>query len=866
MISFACPKCDCDLEASPKQVGTKVACPECGTKLIVPGATGKKSSGVTARPSPKAAPPPKTKPAPKRRQEEDYDDDDDAPPKRKAAQGKSNNLLVLGICLGAAVVVLGGLGILYLIFKEPANAGQPPIVMGPPGGLVPPGNPPVNPPVNAGPINPTPPKPADAPKETSAPATAPVPAPAEDVPQLSRAGSADPGQKVYQRLLKSVALILAPMQVGNQVGLSMGSGTLIDPTNRLVLTNYHVVGKSETTNVFFATFKDGKMETNPNYFLDLARKNQGIQGKPVWKDNRHDLALVQLEKLPDNVQALPLASSQPTVTQHVYSVGHPGASGGLWVYTEGKVRQLIRKKKWIAGDPSIGLILDIEADVVLTDSATNHGDSGGPLVNSRGEMVAVVQGGARDANSLSFFIDVGEVRGMLDTYSKQTSVKVALAESSGLGGGESADLPALIKLLTHKDANTRATAAQQIGDAGPGAKVALSELMKALADKEQLVRRMAMDSLNRIGAPDRSDLPMLTKGLKDPSQDVRIYAASAIGWMSADARSAVGELIEALKDSDIVVRQAAARALGKMGSVAKDKVIQALKETLKDGDKDVRVVGAEALTGLTPMTALDVPMLLEVVKHEDTEVRVQAIRSLGRLGADARGSVPTMTNCVKDKDNQVRRAALETLGLIGSEARDALPEVQKALKDSDKDVRRAAVESVGKMGGDAKAVVPLVLEALKDPDMRRSAIIALGRIGPPAKDATKEFSDILKETTDRELRMAIVTAVASIRPVGNDAPKLATACITLLEDREKDKELFDKTVEALGKLGRVAVPPLTKALNDSNRSVRVGAALALGDIGPDARAALPALEFLFRNDTNQDVKQACVRADSRIRR
>ena len=48
--------------------------------------------------------------------------------------------------------------------------------------------------------------------------------------------------------------------------------------------------------------------------------------------------------------------------------------------------------------------------MVETDSPTNPGDSGGPLVNDKGELVAVTEGGAVNAQLLSTFIDVSEVQ------------------------------------------------------------------------------------------------------------------------------------------------------------------------------------------------------------------------------------------------------------------------------------------------------------------------------------------------------------------------------------------------------------------------------------------------------------------------
>ena len=67
----------------------------------------------------------------------------------------------------------------------------------------------------------------------------------------------------------------------------------------------------------------------------------------------------------------------------------------------------------------------------------------------------------------------------------------------------------------------------------------------------------------------------------------------------------------------------------------------------------------------------------------------------------------------------------------------------------------------------------------------------------------------------------------------------------------KDSRLEIEAVEALGRIGPEAIPPLTELLRDKEVWVRLKAAIALGMIGPEAKAAVPALTELLKDKYSQ---------------
>jgi hypothetical protein len=217
-------------------------------------------------------------------------------------------------------------------------------------------------------------------------------------------GQSDSGIQVYQNVLKSTVWIRS--ERGSSV--ATGSGSLIDRRRRLILTNYHVVGNIDRATVHFPMFRGGKVVAE----RDDYRRVRGIRGLVKARDTQADLAIIQLDDVPSGAQALALAPDSPAPGQTVHSIGNPGGSGALWVYTPGKVRQVYHKRWQAELD---GRLVTFDAKVVETDSATNPGDSGGPLVNDKVELVGVTQGGAVKAQLLSVFVDVTEVQRFLNT-------------------------------------------------------------------------------------------------------------------------------------------------------------------------------------------------------------------------------------------------------------------------------------------------------------------------------------------------------------------------------------------------------------------------------------------------------------------
>ncbi len=207
--------------------------------------------------------------------------------------------------------------------------------------------------------------------------------------------------QVYQQTLQSTTWVLAK----NSEGTSSGTGVLVDAERKLVVTNAHVVGDARATVIFFAELKDGKPVVSRQHYLTNV-KRLGIRGRVVAVDRKRDLALVELQKLPEGVKAVELASDSVGPGEQVESIGNPGATEALWVYTSGTVRA-VYQKNFRTGSG------EHDFKVVETQSPINSGDSGGPVVNSQGQLVAISQAISPKARLVSYFVDVSEIKSFL---------------------------------------------------------------------------------------------------------------------------------------------------------------------------------------------------------------------------------------------------------------------------------------------------------------------------------------------------------------------------------------------------------------------------------------------------------------------
>lgn len=219
--------------------------------------------------------------------------------------------------------------------------------------------------------------------------------------------------KIYNDTLKSTAWVLAK----NDGTTSSGTGVLVNSEKKLLVTNFHVVKDARSTVVFFPERKNGKPIVDRQHYRGNI-KTLGISGRVLAVDKKRDLALIELDRLPDGVQEITLAEESAGPGEEVQSIGNPGSSGALWVFTSGTVRSVYQKQF----TTEVG---EHDFMVVETQSPINSGDSGGPVVNNKGELIAISQAISPKARLVSYSVDVSEIRQLLGSDWKSAPQPIA---------------------------------------------------------------------------------------------------------------------------------------------------------------------------------------------------------------------------------------------------------------------------------------------------------------------------------------------------------------------------------------------------------------------------------------------------------
>lgn len=230
------------------------------------------------------------------------------------------------------------------------------------------------------------------------------------------------------------------------------------------------------------------------------------------------------------------------------------------------------------------------------------------------------------------------------------------------------------------------------------------------------------------------------------------------------------------------------------------------------------------------------------------------------MGSQAAEAVPELADALQDEDGPLREAVIDALGQIGPEARDAIPALLKAISDSDRKLLDKASEVLRKIGPLTRTHLPQLLLALKHERLavRVFALEAIGELGESATAARPAILEYLREEADPEAIAPVIRVLGKVSPTAaSDASLLAS----LIKSKTAAARIFAaERLVAIGGEARPATVALTEALRDNDPAVKKAAVIALGNIGPEAAIARPALNALLLRAPEAEMRRTVAEA------
>lgn len=425
-----------------------------------------------------------------------------------------------------------------------------------------------------------------------------------------------------------------------------------------------------------------------------------------------------------------------------------------------------------------------------------------------------------------------------------------------------------VALIGSKDPVASAEAITALSTIRPASKPVIEAILDALADQRRAepmrgtpmlfehvptVSTIASQALIKIGP---AIVPCLNKRLREPAEKE--------------------------------LRQLMIRTLSAIGPEARE-AIPDLERLFDDPEHDTRLAVLQALLEIEPRVARLSPILARALRDGDPQVRSYAVRAAGNAGLAAATHAPQLVKLLDDRADRwhaisnhffdsrpVRFDAAMALAEMGNAGRPALANLQAMMHtDDDPIVRVAAAYAIIRLGGHTPAAIRVLIDQVRGESSsglaeregslsQQEAISVLGQLGTQARIGIPALREAL-EHRDGLVRANATRAIAHIAPLSCE-PWL----LPIMSDADPIVRMA--AIEALSESGCRSsrfTQALTVALRDDDGvfgdGIRIAAAEALGNLGPGAISALPALNQAAENDDSELVRTTSKAAIQKIR-
>lgn len=282
--------------------------------------------------------------------------------------------------------------------------------------------------------------------------------------------------------------------------------------------------------------------------------------------------------------------------------------------------------------------------------------------------------------------------------------------------------------------------------------------------------------------------------------------------------------------------------------------LNALLVQLSSSDPEVQSQGMSDLIQAHDGVLPCLPALVEIANNSTRENRLIALDLISGFGPHGKSAANRLRGSLQDKDTRLRIAAANAILSLEKKNEAAVTALGEALHSELAVDRRDAAQMLVQHGVAAKGAVRELIAAADDadPEVRLEAVRALGVVTPTRSD---QVIAVLRKRLADELPRIRGAAAEALWNLDEPADELMAVLINLVTTYEPESSrdvlasvgAHDAGVELIGKIGpeaKAAVPALIAALDNPQTGERMAAADALGEIGT---ASAPAVERLARS-------------------
>ncbi|MHB8971233.1 MAG: HEAT repeat domain-containing protein [Pirellulaceae bacterium] len=402
-----------------------------------------------------------------------------------------------------------------------------------------------------------------------------------------------------------------------------------------------------------------------------------------------------------------------------------------------------------------------------------------------------------------------------------------------------------------------------------------AELVRELwsnADARVFLRWKLLALLGHLGEPGVSIVMDIYRDPDAQETDLSRFSAEAsVETIEALAAASQVEDTARRRLAALLISHAARDGIS---ATRRAKLVEPTCRLLKDSDVQVRRYALEAIPSISREQGAEqtLPVIAQLMSNEDQETRFRAAQTLVAFGDAA---LPYVRKAAQDKDADTRVSACAALANMEPFPQTEIDVLLSLANDEHPHVRGYAVFALGESHSDAPAVSAALVKATHDPETSEWAVHAIGELGSAAGGIVLDELHKRLQSDDLRERLDAATALWEIRgdvekvlPVARDIARddrgvtaSGYGATTRIVDgvRVEQQHPFEdplaaRAAQLLGKMGAAAKPAvgdLVKLLAHPNSRARTAALLALGEMGPAAAEALPALQEIARQADNR---------------